>query len=246
MFILISLPAAIIPAWLLMRYFINSDRFPEPEAIIRKTFLYGVAIVIPVLLFALPISVFENSPVIKSSAFNAAVFSAFVTAAIPEEFFKFIVLKYYCAKQKEFDEPMDGIVYGVVASLGFATLENILYVINGGLGVAIMRAFTAVPAHAAFGAIMGYYFSKTHFQSKKVSFLSMALIFPTILHGLYDFFLFYMQGTAARSSSTEGLTTGEALTILTSFGLFFVTLIYCLVKAYRSLKEYQKEQDMTA
>ena len=78
-------------------------------------------------------------------------------AAIPEEFVKLAILVGYNMRHHAFDEPMDGIVYGVVASLGFATLENMLFVFEGGISVAVSRAFTAVPLHAFVGAIMGYY-----------------------------------------------------------------------------------------
>ena len=71
---------------------------------------------------------------------------------------------------KEFDELMDGIVYGAVASLGFATLENIMYCIDGGLSVVAIRALTAVPAHASFGAIMGYYFRKVISMARRLGF----------------------------------------------------------------------------
>src|SRR4029450_10832400 len=64
----------------------------------------------------------------------------------------------------EFDEPLDGVVYGVAVALGFATLENFLFVARLGLGVAWMRALFAVPAHALFGATMGYYAGRAKFD----------------------------------------------------------------------------------
>ena len=82
---------------------------------------------------------------------------------IPEETFKYLVLTRYSARHRAFDEPMDGIVYGAVASLGFAALENLLYVGSGDLGTAVARAATAVPGHAFTGAIMGYYVGQARF-----------------------------------------------------------------------------------
>lgn len=82
---------------------------------------------------------------------------------------------------------MDGIVYGATASLGFATLENVLYVSDGGLHVAILRAFLAVPGHAFLGAIMGYYVSRAKFTGgDRRPLLVRALAIPILLHGLYD------------------------------------------------------------
>ena len=89
---------------------------------------------------------------------------------------------------------MDGVVYGAVASLGFATIENLLYCASGDLGTALGRAFTAVPAHAAFGAIMGYTFARRHFAGKSNGLFGPALWLPVLLHGVYDWMLFIVAG----------------------------------------------------
>ncbi len=95
---------------------------------------------------------------------------------------------------KDFNEPIDGIVYGVTVSLGFATLENIYYVYvlsdyfgTSSQGLAILRSFSAIPAHAIFGATMGYFFMKYSFIQKQNN-LAMCLIVPILLHGIYNFF----------------------------------------------------------
>ena len=98
---------------------------------------------------------------------------------------------------KDFNEPVDRIVYGVSVSLGFATLENIYYVYvlpdyfeTTSLSLAVLRAFSAVPAHAAFGAIMGYFFMKFSFVSKKDN-LFFSIIIPLFLHGFYNLSMSY-------------------------------------------------------
>ena len=91
---------------------------------------------------------------------------------------------------KAFDEPYDGITYSVMVSMGFATLENILYVAEGGMSTAIMRMFLAVPAHAAFAVIMGYYVGLAKFNpSKRNIYLIFGVIGASALHGAYDFAL---------------------------------------------------------
>jgi hypothetical protein len=83
---------------------------------------------------------------------------------------------------------MDGVVYGTAASLGFAALENILYVSEGGFGLAVMRAVTAVPGHALLGVIMGFYVGRARFDpERRRRWLRLALVIPILLHGLYDF-----------------------------------------------------------
>jgi RsiW-degrading membrane proteinase PrsW (M82 family) len=117
---------------------------------------------------------------------------AFFVVGLGEELLKYLVLVLYAFRKPSFNEPFDGIVYGVMIGLGFAALENIFYVMEGGIGVAVLRMFTAVPMHAAFGVIMGYYvgLSKFYRGSARMETSVMGLLFAVLLHGLYDFVLF--------------------------------------------------------
>ena len=110
---------------------------------------------------------FENN-----SQVNNALIGGFFAGGLVEESLKFSVFYFYVLKEKAFNEPMDAIVYGVVVSLGFATLENYDYVFRiaeeyevSPLDMAITRAFTAVPMHALCGVIMGFYFGMYAFVS---------------------------------------------------------------------------------
>ncbi|MEW5725188.1 MAG: PrsW family glutamic-type intramembrane protease, partial [Thermodesulfobacteriota bacterium] len=154
--------SAVVPSLLLLWYFHSRDVYPEPARVVWATFGLGVLSTIPVLLADLPLGAAVEALGGLNPYAEGLSHSLFL-AAIPEEFFKYLVLVLYAARHKEFNEPMDGVVYGVSASLGFATLENILYVSQGGLGVAVMRAVTAVPSHALMGAIMGYYVGRARF-----------------------------------------------------------------------------------
>ena len=184
----IALLFALLPSALILHYFLKRDAFPEPRGAIAKTFAWGVASIIPAVVLALILisSVPHVSDGDAAGAFARAAVIAFFGAAIPEELFKFAVLFLYCRRLNAFDEPMDGIVYGVTASLGFATLENVLYVLDGGIGLAIMRGFTAVPGHALFGAIMGFYFGLAHLVPGKHNLYWAAYLLPVLLHGLYN------------------------------------------------------------
>ena len=99
-------------------------------------------------------------------------------------------MRFYAQKNNEFNEPFDGIVYAVMVSMGFAALENILYTFQYGFGVGVTRAFTAVPAHATFVIIMGYFMGKAKFSNNRIKFNLLGLLFATLFHGSYDFFLF--------------------------------------------------------
>ena len=102
--------------------------------------------------------------------------------------FKIIVFFFLIWKNKNFNEKFDGIVYAVFISLGFAAVENIMYVVKHGVPTGIIRAFTAVPAHALFGVCMGYFLGEAKFSQNRKGML-LSFIVPVALHGFYDFII---------------------------------------------------------
>ena len=177
----------IIPSLIILSFFIFSDKFKEPNKAILKVFGYGLLICIPAFI----INTYLNDYWFYQTKVPEELISSFLVPALVEEGLKFSVLYYVVYKMREFNEPMDGIVYGVTVSLGFATLENIYYVFFAGfddpLGVAYLRAFSAVPAHALFGVFMGYYFMKYSFIKRKNS-LFFAYLISYFLHSYYNYF----------------------------------------------------------
>ncbi len=144
------------------------------------------------------------------------------------------MIVWYARRHSAFDEPMDGLVYGVAASLGFATLENVLYVAQGGLGVAMLRAVTSIPAHATFGAIMGYYVGQAHFRrGRSRALLLKALLIPTLLHGVYDAPLMIAR-------AVEGEAEGEIAALLLI--LVPVVLGISVIAALRMSKGLRAQQ----
>ncbi len=167
-----------------MWYFHARDSFPEPARVLWSTFGLGILIVFPVVAFALPADQLIQA---SGNYLLYGALEAFLAAAIPEELGKAAVLVGYSMRRKEFNEPIDGIVYGVAASMGFATLENVLYVAGGGGPVAFLRAATAVPAHAFTGAIMGYYAGLAwQGMERRNGLLMQGIGLAILLHGLYD------------------------------------------------------------
>lgn len=184
--------AAVLPALVILRYFRNGDRYAEPWDVTVKTFGLGILIIVPVIILVIILNSLFPVP---ESSIGRSFYDGVIEAAFPEELFKFCVLYFYCVRNRHFDEPMDGLVYGVTASLGFAAFENLLYVADGGLSVAIMRAFTAVPSHALNGAIMGYFIAHYRFdKTRSGSWLLLALLVPMTFHGLWNFSLFMAAG----------------------------------------------------
>ena len=176
---------ALAPVFIILIYIYIRDKYDkEPWSLLLKTLIAGGLITIPIILLEKVLSSIGDS---FEGMANAA-YTAFVVAAFSEELFKYLVLFFFVRKSRHFNEQFDGIVYAVFVSLGFAAVENVMYVANGGLSVGLLRAITAVPAHALFGVAMGFYFGKHLFVEKK-KYLYLAFFVPVLLHGVYDFIL---------------------------------------------------------
>lgn len=177
------LSAGIAPGLALLSYFYLKDQYEsEPFSMVFKTFMSGALLVFPIMFIQ---HVMETEHLIDSS-----MISAFLTSGLLEEFFKWFILFYTVYQHVNFDEPYDGIVYGVSISLGFATVENILYLFALGIEHAIGRALLPVSSHALFGVIMGYYIGKVKFSATlRKKWLILSLFVPFLLHGTYDYIL---------------------------------------------------------
>jgi protease PrsW len=178
---------ALAPAIMLLFYVNYRDKYDkEPAWLLILCVIAGAFTVIPILFIENLLSL----PASWMRGYLNAGWNAFVVAAFTEELFKYIAVMLIVWRSRHFNEQFDGIVYAVFVSMGFAMVENVLYVMNGGLGVAFMRALTAVPAHAIFGISMGYYIGRARFNKEKRNvFLLIAIAMPIFLHGLYDFIL---------------------------------------------------------
>jgi len=187
---------AIAPGAAIMWFIYSKDKYEkEPKKLLFWCFVFGVLSIIPAIILE---KIGQASGLNISDNILITFLFAFVVVGFSEEFSKYIFLNWYAFKKKEFNEPFDGIVYAVMVSMGFAVFENIFYVLSNGFTNAIMRAVTAVPAHAAFGVIMGYYFGLAKFNKKKqFQYKMTGLLGAIALHGGYDFFLFQQNFPAA-------------------------------------------------
>ena len=180
---------ACVPSIILLIFIYKIDSFnKEPIGLLIGLFFLGIIAVIPAIFFErffLGINFF--------SGLMGLVIDAFLVIALTEEYFKRLAVKIFAYRSKEYDERLDGIVYCVVASLGFATVENIMYVIQFTPDmpyVWLSRALLSVPAHMLFGVTMGYYLSMSKFCSNAAlsqKYARLSLWMPVFFHGLYDF-----------------------------------------------------------
>lgn len=188
---------AIAPIMIVVVFIYFKDKFEkEPIRFLFKNFLLGAFISV-LVTFILSIILNSIHPLTNDKSIFEQFIKAFIVVALVEEYSKYIIVKYYAQPNKEFNEPFDGIVYAVMVSMGFAALENVLYVFQYGFANGVMRAFTAVPAHATFGILMGYFMGKAKFSNNKLKLNLFGLLAATVFHGAYDFFLFinFIPGT---------------------------------------------------
>ena len=184
MSIFVNILLALIPSSVLVFFFYFRDKHKrESPFLIFKIFLAGFLIVIPAIIIELVLGHFGSG----LSGIPYLLIKAFVIAAFVEEGLKLAVIKVYVFPKKDFDEVVDGIVFTITASMGFAFFENILYT-DGPSSVLILRGFTAVLLHASASGIMGYYIGMS--KSGQDYSIRKGFLAAVLIHGLYDFFLF--------------------------------------------------------
>ena len=229
MFLFIS---AIIPVIFLCYFIYVKDINREPFKFLLKIFGLGFLSAIPVVIVELILgSIFPAESV---NSFIHIFINTFISVALVEEGFKWIIIRLIAYNNKEFDEVYDIIVYSVFASLGFACIENILYVITGGFTVAILRALLSIPGHTCFGIVMGYFFAQEKLATVNKNLkiknknIILSLVVPSLLHSIYDSLLFYVSNNNSYSS-------------LGVFFLFDITMVvFCFIIVGKMSKIQQK------
>ncbi len=190
----------ILPSYVLGKYIYKKDKVEkEPPVLLMVLLLCGATAVLATL--AMSSIAKDTFPILASKKidFKTVFIKNFIGIALIEEFFKWFFLNIVTWRNKNFNFLFDGVVYGVFVALGFATLENFLYVFNysGGLITALLRALLSVPGHCFFGVFMGYYFGLARMEKNANKgwflFYIMSLAVPVLLHGIFDFCLSWDQ-----------------------------------------------------
>ena len=237
MYLLILFVLSALPVVLLATFIYMKDKNKEPSKLLLKLFLGGFLSVMITLVLSLMLEIFIPLFRLDTDKLNLIelVFYAFINVALVEEFSKWIITYNFSYNDNNLDEVYDMIVYSVFVALGFAFVENVLYVFEGGIGTGIIRALLAVPGHACDGAIMGYYLGLSKLSEinkndklKKKNILLSVLI-PTLMHGIYDYCLF----------------TGEFIFIIIFYIFVFIVYIITLkrIKRLSSINRKMKYKD---
>ncbi len=181
---------AIAPVFIVIMFIYIKDKYEkEPWRLLLINFFLGaiVSIIITTLLYVIidiPLPLRDLTSVFEQ------FIKAFFVVGLTEEFSKYIIVRYYAQPHDDFNEPYDGIIYAVMVSMGFAATENLMYVFQGGMETALIRAVTAIPAHATFAILMGYFMGKAKFSNNRIGLNLIGLFLAALFHGAYDFFLF--------------------------------------------------------
>lgn len=223
---------ALAPGVAICLFIFHRDAYNrEPKLNLLLSFVLGAVIIFPAALAER--ALWQTA---ADTGIERIFIKAFFVVALTEELAKFLVFRLYSYTRKSFDEPLDGIVYAVVVSMGFATLENIMYVSKYGWQVGLMRMFLSVPAHATFGVLMGYHAGKAKFEpNRENQLLFMGLFWSVLFHGVYDFCLF-LQGTdVVRGYISDGALFLSAI----------VSFIVAIRLSMKHIREHRKLSQQT-
>ena len=223
---------SILPAYLLGKYVYNNDKVEkEPKGLLTKLFIFGIISAIMTIIMSLVVDAFIPFFTEKHNDLLGILIDNFIGVALVEEGFKWIMLRIGSWNDKNFDYQYDGMIYAVYVSLGFATLENILYVCTSGFITGVLRAKLSVPGHAFFGVFMGYYYglakkAQLKGDNSAVSgYLFMSLLIPIVLHGTFD----------AALSVTGILNSDISILAVLAFYILFVIFLYII--SFKKIKQ---------
>jgi protease PrsW len=172
--------------WLWLIY--KRDKYqPEPKSHIIRTFFLGAAIAIPVAVIE---SILYPGSIQSDLTISSAAYVAFIVAGVTEEVGKYLAVRAGAYRTRFFDEPMDGLIYASAVALGFAFLENVIYIINYGWEVILLRGMFSNLAHVLFSVLWGYPLAIVKLGIKPKIWIWLGLIGAIAAHGIFDFLFF--------------------------------------------------------
>ncbi len=182
---------AVVPAGLWLWLFYSEDRFePEPRQLVIGVFVLGALLAYAVGQPALR-SLFRIQDWLNTNLWTGILGSILVIGFV-QQFLLYATVRYSIFNSSEFDERVDGIIYGAAAGLGYATMMNILYIVqNNGvdLAVGVMRVTVQALSLASLGGVSGYFLARAKFDKMGPIWLPLGLAIAAVLNGLIDFAL---------------------------------------------------------
>lgn len=191
-----------MPSFIWLIFYLRKDVHPESNRQVIKIFFYGMLAALPAIL--LEVGIFEKIGELKLPAILMSILNIFIGVALAEEFLKYLVVREKVFTHPELDEPIDVMLYMVIAALGFAASENILilsslgpaFILGQALSMSIFRFLGATFLHALCSGLFGYFLALSFFDTKKrTTLIIIGLGMATLLHGLYNFSIIEIEGS---------------------------------------------------
>ncbi|MCH8048851.1 PrsW family intramembrane metalloprotease [Patescibacteria group bacterium] len=192
-----------VPSLIWLAFYLRKDAHPEPNSVIQKVFLLGMLATLPAIALELGLrSLFSFLPFSEGVIL---ILYIFLGVALVEEILKFLVVRFAVYKDKALDEPVDVMLYMIIAALGFAAFENILILFGLGasspissiLALTLVRLVGATFLHALASGTFGYFLARSFLDKKrKYLYVAAGLFVATLLHGLFNFYILEVQGAA--------------------------------------------------
>jgi RsiW-degrading membrane proteinase PrsW (M82 family) len=180
---------ALVPALIWLLFFYLQDRLePEPKRYVIGVFVLG-ALLAAAIGIPLVNDIFGVSDWLYEGALMQLV-GGILVIGFGQEFLKYAAVRYTVYGSREFDERLDGVIYGTAAGLGYATMLNIHYVLsNAGvdLSVGVIRIVVTALAQASFSGIVGYFLAQDKFEGKPVWWMPLGLALAAVLNGTFIF-----------------------------------------------------------
>ena len=192
--------AGVLPSAIWLLFYLRKDRHPESKRMILKIFLYGMIAALPVILIELGFLEMLSRVTLSLSPFIVSILYWFLGVAFIEEFVKYLVVRGKVVKHSAFDEPVDLMLYMMIAALGFAALENILYLLPltpaEVFPTSILRFFGATFLHALCSGTLGFFLALSFYQIKhRGKLLLLGIVLAVVLHGAFNFYIIETEGT---------------------------------------------------
>ena len=221
---------ALIPALLWLGFFYQQDRLePEPKGFVLVVFLLGGLLAsaagIPLVRDLFQVQAWMS----RSAAAN--ILGSILIIGFVQEFLKYAAVRYSVYLSPEFDERIDGVIYGTAAGLGFATMLNIHYVTaNAGvdLGVGVVRIAVTALAQASFAGVSGYFLGRAKFEEEPVWWLPLGVTIAAVLNGLFTYVRGEIVTVGLRYRPVNGLVLATAVALAA-----FALLYYLMRRANR-------------
>jgi len=191
-------------------YYLREDVHPEPKKTILRIFLWGFAMVLPI--FFIQTGLIHLLDMINMNPLARNIIYWFLVISFSEEFLKYLIIREKIINSPDLDEPLDVMLYMVIAALGLAALENILYfpIFKNGIWMPafsyqaiswtlFIRFVSATFLHALCSAVVGYSLAVSFYEDlkgtpKKYVILAVGMLIATFLHGIYDFCIMTLSG----------------------------------------------------